>query len=75
MNICFWPSICIIQVSDSSTNPFVSYIQSLKWVPIPIGVGFAYIGYQQYGHIRHREQQFIQNAEHPEDILAKDWQV
>ena len=53
----------------------MNYVQSLKWVPIPVGVGFAYIGYQQYGHIKEREQRFMQSAEHPEDILAKDWQV
>jgi hypothetical protein len=61
--------------TDASSNPVVNYLRALKWVPIPLGVGFAYIGYQQFGHIRKREQQIIQNAENPEDIVASEWQV
>lgn len=27
-----------------------------KWTPLPIAVGFAYVAYQQYGHVREREE-------------------
>lgn len=54
---------------------FVGYLRNLKWVPIPLGVGFAYISYQQYGHIKKREQRKILGAKSIEDTLAKDWQI
>lgn len=54
---------------------FVGYLRNLKWVPIPLGVGFAYISYQQYRHIKKREQRKILGAKSIEDTLAKDWQV
>ncbi|XP_071848651.1 phosphatidylserine decarboxylase proenzyme, mitochondrial-like isoform X2 [Apostichopus japonicus] len=53
----------------------IGYVQNLKWVPIPLGIGFAYICYQQYGHIKKREQRMIQGASSVEETLAKDWQV
>ncbi len=52
----------------------VSYWKRLKWVPIPVGVGFAYIGYQQYGHVKKREELKLKESE-PEDLLANDWVV
>ncbi|KAJ8043535.1 hypothetical protein HOLleu_10657 [Holothuria leucospilota] len=70
-----------IQSSQNSSRTqfvgagFVGYLRNLKWVPIPLGVGFAYISYQQYGHIKKREQRKILGAKSIEDTLAKDWQV
>lgn len=34
---------------------FGRYLQSLKWTPLPIGVGFAVIAAQQYRHTKKRE--------------------
>ena len=44
-------------------------------MPIPVGVGFAYLSYQQYNHVVERESDLIRTAKSPEDIAAKDWQV
>ena len=51
------------------------YLRTLRWVPIPVGVGFAYIGYQQFGHVVEREERKIRNATSVEEVAAKDWQV
>ena len=56
-------------------NPFVNYLRSLKWVPIPLGVGFAYIGYQQLGHVVKREEQRVSQSRDPEELVANDWMV
>ncbi|XP_030847302.1 phosphatidylserine decarboxylase proenzyme, mitochondrial isoform X2 [Strongylocentrotus purpuratus] len=65
--------------SSSSRNPssggLGGYWRSLKWVPIPFSVGFAYICYQQYGHIKKRENRHIRGSQSIEDSLAKEWQV
>nr|XP_054768520.1 uncharacterized protein LOC129276104 [Lytechinus pictus] len=65
--------------SSSNTGPSSSgvagYWRSLKWVPIPFSVGFAYICYQQYGHIKKRENRHIRGSQSIEDSLAKEWQV
>ena len=50
------------------------YWASLKWFSIPASVGFAYICYQQFWHIRRREQHRIQSSETPE-LVANSWQV
>ena len=47
----------------------------LKWIPIPVTVGFAYIGYQQYRHIRKREERKLNTVSDPEELLANDWTV
>ena len=51
------------------------YLRSLKWVPIPLGVGFCYIAYQQLGHVVEREERLMRNASSLEEVAAKDWQV
>jgi len=33
-----------------------SSVKWKKWTPLPIGVGFAYIAYQQYGHVVERQE-------------------
>ena len=38
-------------------------------------VGFAYIGYQQYRHIRKREERKLNTVSDPEELLANDWTV
>jgi phosphatidylserine decarboxylase len=55
-------------------NGFRRYWVSLKWFSIPASVGFAYICYQQYGHIKKREKRKIAHGD-PEDLLANQWQV
>ena len=44
------------------------YAQSLRWTPLPLGVGFALIAFQQYRHIRRRE------AAKPRPV-ADQWEV
>ncbi|XP_031556691.1 phosphatidylserine decarboxylase proenzyme, mitochondrial-like isoform X2 [Actinia tenebrosa] len=53
---------------------FRRYWVSLKWFSIPASVGFAYICYQQYGHIKKRENRKIASGD-PEDLIANQWQV
>ncbi|XP_033116080.1 uncharacterized protein LOC117116189 [Anneissia japonica] len=50
------------------------YFKNLKWVPIPLSVGFGYICYQQYSHIRKRELKQAYNEVDPQESLLKDWQ-
>lgn len=50
------------------------YWASVKWFSIPASVGFAYICYQQFGHIRRREQHRLQTSE-SSDFIADSWQV
>ncbi|XP_071945285.1 phosphatidylserine decarboxylase proenzyme, mitochondrial-like [Antedon mediterranea] len=52
-----------------------NYLRNLKWFPIPLSVGFGYICYQQYFHIKKRELRHVYEAEIPEDLLLKNWQV
>jgi len=44
-----------------------------RWTPLPVGVGFAYIAYQQYGHVREREE--IKLGVVRETKPLKPWQV
>ena len=53
----------------------LNYFSRLKWVPIPLGVGFAYVSYQQYGHVVKREEMKLANSTDPEDIIVNDWVV
>ncbi|XP_072164096.1 phosphatidylserine decarboxylase proenzyme, mitochondrial-like isoform X1 [Diadema setosum] len=61
--------------SASSSRGLLGYWRSLRWVPIPLSVGFAYICYQQYGHIKKREERHIRGAKSVDESLAKEWQV
>jgi len=44
-----------------------------KWTPLPLGVGFAYIAYQQYGHVKEREERHLGVVREPKPF--KPWQV
>jgi len=44
-----------------------------KWTPLPVGVGLAYIAYQQYGHIVQREESKLGVVREPKPF--KQWQV
>ncbi|KAI8504841.1 hypothetical protein Bbelb_169500 [Branchiostoma belcheri] len=59
--------------SGSKSKGFRGYLRSLKWYPIPLAVGFAYISYQQYGHIRRREDRRVAAVQDPADLLLPDW--
>ncbi|XP_078599811.1 phosphatidylserine decarboxylase proenzyme, mitochondrial-like isoform X1 [Branchiostoma floridae x Branchiostoma japonicum] len=63
------------QQSGSRSKGFRGYLRSLKWYPIPLAVGFAYISYQQYGHIRKREDRRVAAVQDPTDLLLPDWTV
>ncbi|XP_015909243.1 phosphatidylserine decarboxylase proenzyme, mitochondrial isoform X2 [Parasteatoda tepidariorum] len=56
-------------------NPLVHYIRTLKWTPIPLGLGFAFIAYQQFRHVKKRETAKILSSPHPSDLLASDVHV
>ncbi|EDO37001.1 predicted protein [Nematostella vectensis] len=50
------------------------YLATLRWFSIPASVGFAYICYQQYSHIKKREQRKILSSA-PGDLIADQWLV
>lgn len=56
------------------TRPFQQYWASLKWFSIPASVGFAFICYQQFWHIRRREYRNIHSSD-SSHRLAEGWQV
>ena len=63
------------KTASHKDNGGSSYFGRLKWIPIPVTVGFAYIGYQQYRHIRKREERKLNTVSDPEELLANDWTV
>lgn len=50
------------------------YLRSLRWTPLPVGVGLALIAFQQYRHTRKREAAKIGTLD-PCDCLADEWEV
>ena len=62
-------------VSNPATG-LRGYWKSLKWFSIPAGVGFAYICYLQWGHIKERERRKSRSCG-PDGTptILKDWQV
>lgn len=48
-----------------SLTPFTRYMKSLQWFHIPLSVGFAFLAFQQFRHIRKREQ--YKHASHAGD--------
>ena len=70
-----WKHNAFFTDQSSLGQAFLSYLKRLRWVPIPLGVGFAYISYQQYGHVREREERKVKSVNSAQDLLAKDWQV
>lgn len=57
--------------------PVIRYLRSLKWTPIPLGLGFALITYQHYRHVRNREIRKYRLADGTEGTVgtASDWEV
>lgn len=55
-------------------RPLQQYWASLKWFSIPASVGFAFICYQQFWHVRRREYRNIHSTE-SSDLVANKWQV
>lgn len=47
-----------------------SYLGTLRWFSIPASVGFAYICYQQFWHVKEREERRLKSGE-----LVAQWQV
>ena len=57
--------------SQGMSNAFRRYWGSLRWFSIPASAGFAYICYQQFFHIKKREQRKIASGNYVPD----QWQV
>ncbi|XP_066949755.1 phosphatidylserine decarboxylase proenzyme, mitochondrial isoform X1 [Macrobrachium rosenbergii] len=55
-------------------SSFKHYLRSLRWTPLPVGVGLALIAFQQYRHTRKREAAKLGQIE-PCDCLADEWEV
>lgn len=56
-------------------SPLVRYIRALRWTPIPLGLGFALIAYQQLRHVKKRETAKIATASNPGDLVASNLSV
>ncbi|XP_054706170.1 LOW QUALITY PROTEIN: phosphatidylserine decarboxylase proenzyme, mitochondrial-like [Uloborus diversus] len=56
-------------------NPVLRYIRTLRWTPIPLGLGFALIAYQQFRHVKKRETAKIASASDPSELLAPNLYV
>lgn len=46
-----------------------------RWTPIPLGVGFALIAYQQYRHVLLRERKRLAETGEEVTVLARPWEV
>ena len=61
------------------TSPFARVWRSLRWTPIPLSVGFAYITYQHIGHIAERDGWkkgiTAETSERKGAKVASAWQV
>lgn len=51
-------------------NPLVKYFRTFKWTPIPLGLGFALIAYQQFRHVKKREANKVLSANDPLELVA-----
>jgi len=49
-----------------------NYFGTLRWFSIPASVGFAYVCYQQFWHIKEREKRKLEAGEFVE---PSQWQV
>lgn len=49
-----------------------NYMRTLRWFSIPASVGFAYVCYQQFWHIREREKRKLHAGE---SLEPSQWQV
>ncbi|XP_037093018.1 phosphatidylserine decarboxylase proenzyme, mitochondrial-like [Pollicipes pollicipes] len=52
-----------------------TYLRSLRWTPIPLGVGFALIAYQQYRHVLVRERKRTAEGGVHGPVIARPWEV
>lgn len=55
-------------------NPLIRFVRTLRWTPIPLGLGFAYIAYQQFRHVKKRESAKISSSD-PADLVASNLYV
>ncbi|CAL4079881.1 unnamed protein product [Meganyctiphanes norvegica] len=74
-----WASILLIFTVFFDTNimaqsSFKQYLRSLRWTPLPVGVGLTLIAFQQYRHTRKREAARLGQLQ-PSDCLAEQWEV
>lgn len=75
----FWSAIILAFTVFFDTNimaqsSFKQYLRSLRWTPLPVGVGLALIAFQQYRHTRKREAARLGQVD-PCDCLADEWEV
>ncbi|KAK7085147.1 hypothetical protein SK128_000592 [Halocaridina rubra] len=75
----FWATIILAFTVFFDTNIMAQsslkqYLRSLRWTPLPVGVGLALIAFQQYRHTRKREAARLGQIA-PCDCLADEWEV
>ncbi|KAK4312382.1 hypothetical protein Pmani_016202 [Petrolisthes manimaculis] len=75
----FWTTVILAFTVFFDTNIMAQsslkqYLRSLRWTPLPVGVGLALIAFQQYRHTRKREAAKIGTLD-PCDCLADEWSV
>jgi phosphatidylserine decarboxylase len=62
-----------VSKSRGARDDRTSSVKWKKWTPLPVGVGFAYIAYQQYGHVVERQEKQLGVTR--EQKPFKPWQV
>ncbi|XP_045623253.1 phosphatidylserine decarboxylase proenzyme, mitochondrial isoform X2 [Procambarus clarkii] len=75
----FWSTIILAFTVFFDTNIMAQsslkqYLRTLRWTPLPVGVGLALIAFQQYRHTRKREAAKLGQLE-PCNCLADEWEV
>lgn len=73
-NIHIFFSTVFLEQTIMTQSNLRNYLRSLRWTPLPVGVGLALIAFQQYRHTRKREAAKLGQLQ-PCDCLAEDWEV
>ncbi|XP_047473510.1 phosphatidylserine decarboxylase proenzyme, mitochondrial-like [Penaeus chinensis] len=77
--LIFWSAIILafavfLEQTIMAQSNLRNYLRSLRWTPLPVGVGLALIAFQQYRHTRKREAAKLGQLQ-PCDCLAEEWEV
>ncbi|KAF2355369.1 Phosphatidylserine decarboxylase eukaryotic type 1 [Trinorchestia longiramus] len=71
--VCLVICFLVSGIGGEGMASFTRYMRSLKWTPLPLGVGFAIIATTQYRHTRKREERRL--AAEGAVCLAQPWEV